>query len=34
MDNPEKLETYGTQGEEKQSKTITQYMLDTTLHKT
>jgi hypothetical protein len=34
MDNPEKLATYGTQGEEKQSKTTTQYVLDTTIHKT
>ena len=34
MDNPEKLATCGTQGEEKQSKTTTQYVLDTTIHKT
>jgi len=33
MDNPEKLETYGTQDEEKQSKNTTQYALDTTLRK-
>ena len=32
MDNPEKLETYGTQDEEKQNNT-TQYVLDTTLRK-
>ena len=31
--NPEKLETYGTQDEEKQSKNTTQYVLDTTIHK-
>jgi hypothetical protein len=28
MDNPEKLATYGTQGEEKQNKNTTQYVLD------
>ena len=33
MVNPEKLETYGTQDEEKQSKNITQYVLDTTIPK-
>ena len=32
-DNPEKLATYGTQDEEKQSKNTTQYMLDTTINK-
>ena len=33
MDNQEKLATYGTQDEEKQSKNTTQYVLDTTLRK-
>jgi hypothetical protein len=33
MDNPEKLVTYGTQDEEKQSKNTTQYVLDTTMRK-
>jgi hypothetical protein len=33
MDNPEKLATYGSQDEEKQSKNTTQYVLDTTMHK-
>jgi hypothetical protein len=33
MDNPEKLATYGTQDEEKQSKNTTQYVLDTTMRK-
>ena len=33
MDNPEKLETWGTQNEEKQNKNTTQYMLDTTTRK-
>jgi len=32
MDLPEKLTTYGTQDEEKQSKNTTQYM-DTTIRK-
>ena len=32
MDNPEKLETYGTQDEDKQNKNRTQYMLDTVIH--
>ena len=31
MDNPVKLETQGTQDEEKQSKNTTQYVLDTTV---
>jgi hypothetical protein len=31
MDNPEKLESEGTQDEEKQSKNATQYGLDTTI---
>ena len=30
MDNPEKEATYSTQDEEKQSKNMTQYILDTT----
>ena len=30
MDNPEKMATYGTQEEEKQSKNTTRYVLDTT----
>jgi hypothetical protein len=33
MDNPEKLESEGTQDEEKQSKNTTQYVLDTTMRK-
>ena len=33
MDNPEKLATQGTQGEEKQNNTTTQYMFDTTIRK-
>ena len=33
MDNPEKLATYGTQDEDKESKNPTQYVLDTTLPK-
>jgi hypothetical protein len=33
LDNPEKLETYGTQDEEKQNKNTTQYVLDTTMRK-
>ena len=33
MNNPEKLATYGTQDEEKQSKNTTQYVLDTTIRK-
>jgi len=33
MDNPDKLATYGTQDEEKQSKNPTQYVLDTTICK-
>ena len=33
MDMPEKLATQGTQYSEKQSKNITQYVLDTTLRK-
>ena len=33
MDNSEKPETQGTQDEDKQSKNITQYVLDTTMHK-
>ena len=33
MDNPEKLATYGTQDEEKQSKNTTQYVSDTTMRK-
>ena len=31
MDNPEKLETWGTQDDEKQNKNATQYALDTTI---
>jgi len=30
MDHPEKLETLGTQDEEKQTKDTAQYVLDTT----
>jgi len=33
LNNPEKLATYGTQDEEKQTKNITQYVLDTTIRK-
>jgi hypothetical protein len=33
MDNPEKLATYGTQDEDKESKNKTQYVLDTTMRK-
>jgi hypothetical protein len=33
MDNPDKLETYGTQDEDKHNKNTTQYVLDTTTHK-
>jgi len=33
MDNPEKLATYGTQDEDKQTKNTTQYVLDTTMRK-
>jgi hypothetical protein len=33
MDNPEKLESEGTQDEENQSKNTTQYVLDTTMRK-
>jgi transcriptional regulator NrdR family protein len=33
MDNPDKLATYGTQDDEKQSKNITQYVLDTIIHR-
>ena len=33
MDSPEKLVTQGTQDEEKQNKTTTQYALDTTIRK-
>ena len=33
MDIPEKLATYGTQDEEKQSNNTTQYMVDTTKRK-
>jgi len=33
MDNPEKLATLGTQDEDKQNKSTTQYALDTTIHK-
>ena len=32
-DNPEKLETQGTQHDEKQNKITTQYVLDTTMRK-
>ena len=31
MDNPEKLATWGTQDEDKQSKNTTHYVLDTTI---
>ena len=33
MDNPEKLATQGTQEEEKQQKTTTQFALDTNMRK-
>ena len=33
MNNPEKLATYGTQDEEKQSRNTTQYVLGTTMRK-
>ena len=33
MDNPEELATYGTQDTDKQNKTTTQYLLDTTKRK-
>jgi len=33
MDNPDKLATYGTQDEDKQTKNTTQYVLETTIHK-
>jgi hypothetical protein len=33
MDNPEKLATFGTQDEDKQSKNKTQYVLSTITHK-
>ena len=33
MDNPEKLATHGAQDEDKQHKTITRYVLDTTVRK-
>ena len=33
MNNSENLATQGTQDEEKQSKSTTQYVLDTTMHK-
>jgi hypothetical protein len=33
MDNSEKLETQGTQDEEKQSKKTMHYVLDTTIRK-
>jgi hypothetical protein len=33
MDNPEKLETKGTQDEENQIKTTAQYVVDITIHK-
>ena len=33
MDNPEKLAAYGTQGEDKQNKSTTQYALNTTIGK-
>ena len=32
MNNPEKLETYGAQDEEQQSKNTTQYVMDTTMY--
>jgi hypothetical protein len=33
LNNPEKLATQGTQDKEKQSKNTTQYVLNTTIHK-
>jgi hypothetical protein len=33
MDNPEKLETKGTEDEENQNKTTAQYVVDITIHK-
>ena len=33
MNNPEKLERYGTQDKQKQNKNKTQYVLDTTMRK-
>jgi hypothetical protein len=33
LDNPEKLETYGTQDEEKQNKNTIQYVLNITMRK-
>ena len=33
IDNPEKLATVGTQDEDKQTKSTTQYVLDTTMRK-
>ena len=33
MDNPEKLGTWDTEDEEKQSENTTQYVLDTIMHK-
>jgi len=33
MNNPKKLETYGAQDEEKQSKNTTQYVMDITMYK-
>ena len=33
MDNPEKLATQSTQDEDKQNKSTTQYVLDTTIRK-
>jgi hypothetical protein len=33
MDNPDKLATYGTQDEDKQTKNTTQYVFETTIHK-
>ena len=33
MNNPEKLETYNTQDEDKQSKNTTQYVFDTTMRR-
>ena len=33
MDNPEKMATQGTQDEDKENKSTTQYVLDTTIRK-
>jgi len=33
MDNPDKLATYGTQDEDKQTQNTTQYVLETTINK-